>query len=77
MLKVGAGSWLVSLALDILPSFLPLGTSQDGPPAYITITPNIETHFLLCTLKLYLTDLLNIYFLAEKLVFAYKLHGSS
>lgn len=46
MLKVGAGSWLVSLALDILPSFLPLGTSQDGPPAYITITPNIETHSL-------------------------------
>lgn len=32
MLKVGAGNCTVSLALDVLPSFLPLGTSQVGPP---------------------------------------------
>jgi hypothetical protein len=32
MLKVGDGNCIVSLALDILPSFLPLGTSQPGPP---------------------------------------------
>lgn len=32
MLKVGAGNCLVSLAIDVLPSFLPLGTSQVGPP---------------------------------------------
>lgn len=32
MLKVGAGKLVVSLALDVLPSFLPLDTSQVGPP---------------------------------------------
>lgn len=34
MLKVGAGSCLVSIAFDILPSFLPFGTSHVGPPDY-------------------------------------------
>lgn len=32
MLKVGAGNCLVSVAFDVLPSFLPFGTSQFGPP---------------------------------------------
>lgn len=32
-LKAGEGNRAVSLALDILPSFLPFGTSQVGPPA--------------------------------------------
>lgn len=32
MLNNGDGNVVVSLALDILPSFLPLGTSQVGPP---------------------------------------------
>jgi hypothetical protein len=32
MLKVGAGNCLVSAAFEILPSFLPFGTSQLGPP---------------------------------------------
>lgn len=32
MLNVGAGRFMVSLALDVLPSFLPLGTSHLGPP---------------------------------------------
>jgi hypothetical protein len=32
MLNVGAGNCLVSMALDVLPSFLPLGTSHLGPP---------------------------------------------
>lgn len=32
MLNVGAGNCLVSLALDVRPSFLPLGTSHLGPP---------------------------------------------
>nr|AFK43391.1 unknown [Lotus japonicus] len=32
MLKVGAGNCVVSLAWDFIPSFLPLGTSQLGPP---------------------------------------------
>lgn len=32
MLKVGAGNSIVSLAFDVLPSFLPLGTSHEGPP---------------------------------------------
>ena len=32
MLKVGAGNCLVSLAMEILPSFLPFGTSQVGTP---------------------------------------------
>jgi hypothetical protein len=31
-LKVGAGNCLVSLAMEILPSFLPFGTSQVGTP---------------------------------------------
>jgi len=31
-LKVGPGNFMVSLALDVLPSFLPLGTSHVGPP---------------------------------------------
>jgi hypothetical protein len=37
MLKVGAGKpdiVIVSLSFDVLPSFLPLGTFQLGPPAY-------------------------------------------
>ena len=32
MLKVGAGHCMVSLAFEILPSILPFGTSQEGPP---------------------------------------------
>lgn len=32
-LKVGDGNVPTSLALDILPSFLPFCTYQDGPPA--------------------------------------------
>ena len=32
MLKVGAGNCLVSVAFEILPSFLPFGTFQVGPP---------------------------------------------
>lgn len=32
MLKVGAGNCLVSVASDVLPSFLPFGTFQLGPP---------------------------------------------
>lgn len=32
MLNVGAGNCLVSLALDVLPSFLPFGTFHLGPP---------------------------------------------
>lgn len=34
MLKVGNGNCNESLAFEILPSFLPLGTSQLGPPDY-------------------------------------------
>lgn len=34
MLKVGAGNCLVSVARDVLPSFLPFGTFQLGPPDY-------------------------------------------
>ena len=34
MLKVGDGKFAVSLALDTLPSFLPFGTYQYGPPAW-------------------------------------------
>ena len=33
-MKVGAGNLIVSLAFDVLPSFLPFGTSQLGPPDY-------------------------------------------
>lgn len=36
MLKLGDGNCIVSLAFDILPSFLPLGTSHVGPPDYKT-----------------------------------------
>jgi hypothetical protein len=32
MLKEGEGNRVVSLALDVLPSFLPFGTSHVGPP---------------------------------------------
>lgn len=32
MLKVGAGILAMSLALETLPSFLPFGTDQYGPP---------------------------------------------
>jgi len=39
MLKDGDGNCIVSLALDILPSFLPLGTSQPGPPDCNNIAP--------------------------------------
>lgn len=40
MLKVGAGSCLVSIAFDTLPSFLPFGTSHVGPPDYQNIHTN-------------------------------------
>ena len=40
MLKVGAGSCLVSIDFDTLPSFLPFGTSHVGPPDYHYVHTN-------------------------------------